>query len=169
MKTSRALPAVLVFLGLLISGCSTAATVQSNPSAPAYPSGAASAPVSEPASAPTSTGPTASATELCADAATLKSSISDLASVNVLSGGLSGIQTKVTTIQTNLTALQQSAQGQFGPEISAMRGAVSTLRSGVSAATANPGISTIAAVAKDVAAVVSTYKALDTAVRTTCG
>ena len=87
----------------------------------------------------------------------------------MLSGGLSGIQTKVTTVQTNLTAFQQSARGQFGPQVSAMRGALSALKSGVSAAVANPGVSTIAAVAKDVAAVVSTYKALATAIKTSCG
>jgi hypothetical protein len=129
------------------------------------PGGSPSAPMpSGPGSPGASISPTA-----CADAAKLKTSINDLRSVNVLAGGLSGVATKVQAVQTNLDTLKKDSQGQFSNQVAALKGTLSTLKSSVDTARANPGVANVSAVAKDIAAVVSTYKALDTAVTTACG
>ena len=64
----------------------------------------------------------------CTDAANLKTSVSDLGNVNVRQNGLSSLQTALNSVQTNASTLASEAKSTFGPQITALQNALSSLR-----------------------------------------
>jgi hypothetical protein len=174
------LASVLVGGALLLSGCSASITEAS-----AAPSSSPSVPVSSPSlpesspSLPVATPPgpvssaSGSAPALSADAcgafANLKTSISDLGSIDIGAGGLASIQTKVDAIRDNLDAFQSAASTAFGPQITVLRTSIDNVQISLSAAGASPSVSTVAKVALSIAGVVGSFRTLRTAVSSACG
>jgi hypothetical protein len=105
---------------------------------------------------------------VCSDASALKTSVENLKSVPISKSGLTTLGNDVSTIQKQLNTLQSSAKSQFGPQISALRESLATLRPAVAAATAGPSVSTLAAVATGTAKVVQSANSLQSAVKNTC-
>jgi hypothetical protein len=155
MKTPRILAGAVLSLGLL-AGC--AATTTTATQAPAMRTGAPSAP-----------GGAASASDdVCAASANLKASVSDLTTLT-MSDGLPGVQTKVQAIQTNLDAFQAAAKSEYGPQVAALRSALTNLQSALGALGASPGMAALAGVVPQVTAVITAWNGLQQAVSTRCG
>lgn len=146
----------MLLLAGLVGGCaSTKTEAGSSPSASS---------VSGPP-APSASGSAA----FCPAADDLKTSVSDLRNINVVSGGVAAIQQAIAKIQTNLNAFQAAAQSQFGPEITQLRTSLSGVQTALQSAKGNLNISSITAIATSVAGVVGSYNTLHSAISSRCG
>lgn len=154
----KSLVPVLLISSALLAGCSAA-----DVAAPARgPSAVAS---TEPTTAPTAEPSSANLCEAWSD---LTTSITDLRSINIVSGGVGAVQTAVNNIQAKLDAFQASARTEFGPQVTAMRTALTTTGDAAQAAVASPGAATVLPVVTGIASVVTAYNGLKTAVSSRC-
>ena len=103
----------------------------------------------------------------CKDRTNLENSIKNLPSA-ASSTGLSGLQSQLTTIQSDATAAVDAAKTDFPSETSALKSSVDTLSSAVKALPSNPSTTQIAAVALDAANVVSAVKGFTSATKSKC-
>jgi hypothetical protein len=148
MRIRRAVPVLLI---AVLAGCSSTSAVSSS-------------------STPSAPPPVASSSgDLCASWSALKTSVSDLQKVNVVSGGSSAIQTALQNVQSKFDAFQSTARNDFAPQTTQMKDALVTLQSAVQALTASPGVGTIGGVVAAVTGVISAFNALQTAVSSRCG
>ena len=103
----------------------------------------------------------------CKDRTNLENAIKNLPST-ASSSGLSGLQSQLTTIQSDATAAVDAAKTDFPSETSALKSSVDTLSSAVKALPSNPSTTQIAAVALDAANVVSAVKGFTSATKSKC-
>jgi hypothetical protein len=104
----------------------------------------------------------------CSDRDQLESSIEDLANLS-FSDGLSGLESRLTTIRRDATTLVDSAKSDFPSETSAIRSSVDALAGDVRALPSSPSASQIAALASDASSVVSSVRAFADATDSNCG
>ena len=151
-RVRTVLPALALIVTGLVAGCSSTNTATGpSPSSAASPSASASKPA------------------FCAASDQLQTSIKDLRSLNVITGGVSAVQTAITKIQTNLDAFQTAAKDQFGPQIADLRTSLSNVQKAVSAAASNVSVSTLTAIATSIPGVVTSYTTLQKAITSQCG
>jgi uncharacterized protein YukE len=141
-----------VLVAVLGAGCTSMANDTSTPSG-------------SPSVLPTMTG---TAPAYCAAADKLKTSLTELRSVDVVSGGLPAIQAALTKVQNDLTELQKAAKSDFGPEVTQMRTALTTLQTALRNAASDLNTTTITTVAAAVGGVISAYTALEQSVTRSC-
>jgi len=103
----------------------------------------------------------------CADRSQLESSIKDLTNIDP-SQGLSGLETKLTTIQSDANALVASARSDFPSETSAIRSSVNALADDVRALPSSPSATQVAALAADASSVVSAVGDFVDATKSAC-
>jgi hypothetical protein len=103
----------------------------------------------------------------CSDLTNLQSSIKDLSSVTI-SGGISGLKSQISTIQTDATTLVNSAKSDFPTETSAITASVSRLRSSLASTSVNPTAGQIVGVVAASASVVSSVKGFASATSSKC-
>jgi hypothetical protein len=102
----------------------------------------------------------------CTDRTNLQNSIKGLS--NLSASGVSGLKTQVNQIQTDATAVVNSAKGDFPTETSAITSSVSALKNSVAALSATPSAAQIATVTRDAASVVSSVKNFQNASNSKC-
>jgi hypothetical protein len=102
----------------------------------------------------------------CTDRANLENSIKSLTD---LSGGISGVKSHLSQIQSDATALVNSAKSDFPSETSAISSSVDALKNSVTGLPSNPSAAQIATVTKDAANVVSSVKNFTDATSSQCG
>ncbi len=93
----------------------------------------------------------------CTDRTNLQNSIKGLTSLNT-SSGVSGLKAQVQQIQSDATAVVNSAKSDFPTETSAITSSVNALKTSVAALPSSPSAAQIATVTKDAASVVSSVK-----------
>ena len=103
----------------------------------------------------------------CSDRTTLENAVKNLPSVTT-SSGISGLQSQLTTIQTDATALVNSAKSDFPTETSAVKTSVDALQSAVKTLPSNPSASQIAPIALDANNVVKSVKSFTDASKSKC-
>lgn len=103
----------------------------------------------------------------CADRDNLESSIKDLGNLS-LSGGLSGLQSQLRTIQGNATKLVDSARSDFPSETSAINTSVNALASDVRALSSSPSPAQVASIASDASSVVRSVTSFTDATSSKC-
>ncbi len=103
----------------------------------------------------------------CADRTNLENSIKGLTSLNA-SSGVSGLKTQVTKIQSDATAVVNSAKGDFPSQTSAITSSVDALKASVKALSASPSLAQIVTATKDAASVVSSVKSFTEASSSKC-
>ncbi len=103
----------------------------------------------------------------CKDRTNLENSIKNLPSA-ASSSGISGLESQLTTIQSDATAAVDAAKTDFPSETSALKSSVDTLSSAAKALPSSPSATQIAAVALDAANVVSAVKAFTSATKSKC-
>jgi len=103
----------------------------------------------------------------CKDRTNLENAIKNLPSA-ASSSGLSGLQSQLTTIQSDATAAVDAAKTDFPSETSALKSSVDTLSSAAKALPSSPSTTQIAAVALDAANVVSAVKTFTSATKSKC-
>ena len=102
----------------------------------------------------------------CTDRTNLQNSIKGLS--NLSASGVSGLKTQVNQIQTDATAVVNSAKSDFPTETSAITSSVSALKTSVAALSATPTAAQIATVTRDAASVVSSVKSFTDASNSKC-
>jgi hypothetical protein len=100
----------------------------------------------------------------CSDRDSLERSIQDLS----ISGGLSGLQTQLRTIQSKATALVDSARSDFPSETSAISSSVTSLASAVRALSSDPSASQLAVIASDASDAVTAVRGFVSASDSKC-
>jgi signal transduction protein with GAF and PtsI domain len=93
----------------------------------------------------------------CTDRTNLQNSIKGLTSLNT-SSGVSGLKAQVQQIQSDATAVVNSAKSDFPTETSAITSSVNALKTSVAALPSSPSAAQVATVTKDAASVVSSVK-----------
>ena len=104
----------------------------------------------------------------CTSRSNLENSIKGLTSLNA-SSGLSGLKTQLQKIQSDATALVNSAKNNFPSETSAIKSSAATLESAVKALPSSPSASQIASIATDAAGLVNSVKSFVTSTQSKCG
>ena len=117
--------------------------------------------------AATGCGSSSSKPAYCSDRSTLESSIKSL-SVPTSSSDITNLKTQLATIQSQATALVNSAKSDFPSQTSAIKSSVDTLSSAVKALPASPSTSQIAAIGVDAVAVTSSVKSFTDATSSNC-
>ncbi len=100
----------------------------------------------------------------CTDRTNLENSVKGLTSVSI-----STLKSQLSQIQSDATALVNSAKSDFPSQTTAISSSVSALKSSVTALPSSPSASQIATVGKDAASVVSSVKNFTDATSSQCG
>jgi hypothetical protein len=103
----------------------------------------------------------------CTARANLENSVKGLTSLNA-SSGVSGLKSQVEKIESDATALVNSAKSDFPSQTSAITSSVNALKSSVTALSSSPSAAAIATVTKDASNVVSSVKAFTDATSSQC-
>ena len=82
----------------------------------------ASSPSAAVSVAPAPSSAASAAAGVCADAAAVKSAVTDLKGMDLKTAGKAGLTTAVETVQSSATTLATSAKDAAGPEAAALRG-----------------------------------------------
>lgn len=117
--------------------------------------------------AATGCGSSSSKPAYCSDRSTLESSIKDL-SVPTSTTDITNLKTQLATIQSQATALVNSAKSDFPSQTSAIKSSINTLSSAVKALPASPSTSQIATIGVDAVAVTSSVKSFTDATSSNC-
>jgi uncharacterized membrane protein HdeD (DUF308 family) len=105
--------------------------------------------------------------EYCANLTTLQASVKSLPS-EATKGGVSGLKTQLTTIESQAKTLAASAKSDFPTESSAVESSVAQLSSSVSGLTEKPAAAEIAALGLNASAVVNSVQAFTAATKSEC-
>jgi hypothetical protein len=100
----------------------------------------------------------------CTDRTNLENSVKGLTSA-----GISGLKAQLTQIESDATALVNSAKSDFPNETSAISSSVGALKNSVTALPSSPSAAQVATVTKDAANVVSSVKNFTDATSSQCG
>ena len=103
----------------------------------------------------------------CTDRTNLENSVKGLSSLTV-SGGLSGVQAQLQKIQSDATALVNSAKSDFPTETSAITSSVNAFKNAVKALPSSPSAGQIATVVSDASNVVSSVTSFVNASKDKC-
>ena len=146
--------AVAVVAGLLLAACSSSTTAPPGPSPTASAASAASTP--HPTSA------------VCPAAAELRASVDALAHIKIGAGTVDEIKSGLAEVEANVTALTGELHDANTAQASAAKSALGTLKTAVSAFTAQPSASALRDVATAVSGVTTAVGHLLTSVAPQC-
>lgn len=105
--------------------------------------------------------------QYCTDLTTLQSAVKDLPS-EATSGGVSGLQSQISTIQSDADALVSSAKADFPDQTDAVGSSVAQLSESLKGLGSSPSTKDITAIALNASAVVSSVKSFATATDSEC-
>jgi hypothetical protein len=88
--------------------------------------------------------------QLCAARDDLRTSITDLSGVNIVSNGTAGVRDAITKIRTNLTAVRSAAGSDLQPQIDAFQSSLDSLQSALDQS-GTPPVASIVTGVRDVA------------------
>ncbi len=103
----------------------------------------------------------------CSALTNLENSVKGLTSLNA-SSGISGLQSQLKKIQSDATALVNSAKSDFPNQTSAIKSSVDALASAVKALPSNPSAGQIATVTGQATSVVNSVKSFSDASSSKC-
>lgn len=103
----------------------------------------------------------------CSDVSNLQDSVNGLQGA-VSSGGTSGLQSQLKTVESDTQSVVNSAKSDFPDQTGAIKSSVDTLSSDVTALPANPTASQIAAIAADTTNVANSVKSFSDATNSKC-
>jgi len=103
----------------------------------------------------------------CSARTNLENSVKGLTSLTA-SSGISGLESQLNKIQSNVNTLVSEAKSDFPSETSAMKSSVDALTSAVKTIPSSPSAGQIATIATDAANVVSSVKSFEDASSSKC-
>ena len=103
----------------------------------------------------------------CTDRSDLSASVKGLTNLSDI-GGLSGLQTQLTKIQSDANSVVSSAKSDFPTETSAISSSVDALSSAIKALPSNPSVGQLVALGPAAANVVNAVKSFSDATSSKC-
>ena len=103
----------------------------------------------------------------CSDRSSLETAVKDLPS-SITSGGVSGVQAQLTTVQDDAKKLVDSAKSDFPSETTALQTSVDALTASVKGLPSSPSATQIAGLAANASAVVNAVKGFTSATDSKC-
>jgi hypothetical protein len=103
----------------------------------------------------------------CSDRTNLSNSVKGLPGA-LSSGGVSGLQSQLTKVQSDASTLASSAKGDFPSQTAAITSSIDALSSAVKGLPSSPSATQLASVASGAANVVNSVKAFTDASRSKC-
>jgi hypothetical protein len=100
----------------------------------------------------------------CADAANLKTSVSNLSNVNVATNGLGSLQTALSSVQTDASAFATDAKSAYPSQTTALQNSLSALGTAITSAKGQPPATAVTTVVPAVTQVKTSASALQSAV-----
>ena len=124
--------------------------------------------------APTTTttaasGTTAVASQACADAAALKTSVAELDQLDPPAAGKAGIQAALDKVSTNLAALKTSAKSQWSSQITELDSAVEALKATIDGINGDSLLSALPTIISDLKGIDTAWTALQQQIDQDCG
>ena len=105
----------------------------------------------------------------CDKTTDLKKSVQDLGNVNVVSGGTSALTSALTSVQSNATAVVNSAKGDFPDQTAAISSSIDALKKSATSLASSPTQpAVIAQIPGQVSAVVSSIQDFSDATKSKC-
>lgn len=105
----------------------------------------------------------------CKDTASLKQSVSDLGSVNILKGGTSALTSALSKVQSDANAVVNSAKSDFPNETSAITSSIDALKKSAQSLASSPTQpAVIAQVPGQISAVVKSVQDFSSATSSKC-
>jgi hypothetical protein len=112
---------------------------------------------------------TGAASQACADAAALKASMAELDQLDPPSAGKAGIQAALDKVQANLASLRGSATSQWGSQITALDGAVESLKTTIAGISGDSLVSDLPTIVSDLQRIDTAWTALQQQIDQECG
>ena len=100
----------------------------------------------------------------CADAANLKTSVSNLGNVDVATNGLGSLQTALSSVQTDASAFATDAKSAYPSQTTALKNSLSSLDTAIKSAKGQPPATAVTTVVPAVTQVKTSASALQSAV-----
>jgi flagellar hook-associated protein FlgK len=105
----------------------------------------------------------------CQQTASLKQSVQDLGSVNIVQGGTNALTSALSKVQTDASAVVSSAKGDFPSETSAITSSIDALKKSAQSLASSPTQpAVIAAVPGQISAVVKSIQNFSSATSSKC-
>ena len=104
----------------------------------------------------------------CADAANLKTSVSNLGNVDVATNGLGSLQTALSSVQSSASAFATDAKSAFPSQTAALNTSLSALAAAITSAKGQPPATAATTVVPAVAQVKTSASTLQSAVSGNC-
>jgi hypothetical protein len=112
---------------------------------------------------------TAAASQACADAAALKASMAELDQLDPPSAGKAGLQAALDKVSTSLASLRGSATSQWGSQITALDGAVESLKTTIAGISGDSLVSDLPTIVSDLQQIDTAWTALRQQIDQDCG
>ena len=104
----------------------------------------------------------------CQQTASLKQSVQDLGSVNIVSGGTNALTSALSKVESDAKAVVSSAKGDFPDQTAAISSSVNTLKKSAQALSSSPSPAVIAQVPGQISAVVKSIQDFSSATKSKC-
>ncbi|MGZ4236941.1 MAG: hypothetical protein ACXVWT_12740 [Solirubrobacteraceae bacterium] len=105
----------------------------------------------------------------CANTADLKKSVQDLGSVNVVQGGTNALTSALSSVQSNATAVVNSAKSDFPDQTAAISSSIDALKKSAQSLASSPAQpAVIAQVPGQISAVVKSIQDFSSATKSKC-
>jgi hypothetical protein len=105
----------------------------------------------------------------CNQTASLKQSVQDLGSVNIVQGGTNALTSALSKVQTDASAVVSSAKGDFPSETSAITSSIDALKKSAQSLASSPTQpAVIAQVPAQISAVVKSVQDFSSATKSKC-
>ena len=114
-------------------------------------------------------GTTAVASQACADAAALKTSVAELDQLDPPQAGKAGIQAALDKVSTNLAALKTSAKSQWSSQITELDSAVEALKTTLDGINGDSLLSALPTIISDLKGIDTAWTALQQQIDQDCG
>jgi len=114
-------------------------------------------------------GTTAVASQACADAAALKTSVAELDQLDPPAAGKAGIQAALDKVSTNLAALKTSAKSQWSSQITELDSAVEALKATIDGINGDSLLSALPTIISDLKGIDTAWTALQQQIDQDCG
>jgi hypothetical protein len=115
-----------------------------------------------------SSSTTGTSADVCADLDTAKASLQALADTNIAQDGTTTLKARLTTVESDLQTVLDSAKAQFATQTTDVKSSLSTLDDSVAGLWDDPNATTLASVKTSLAAVKTSTQDLLTSVGDTC-
>jgi hypothetical protein len=104
----------------------------------------------------------------CSTRTSLENSVKGLGDVDVKSGGVAALQSQLKKVQSDATALVNSAKGDFPSETSAIQSSVAALSNAIKTVPSSPSAADVAKLVGDVTSVANSVKGFTDATDSKC-